>query len=326
MKSLLVTVMKVRKLPRDPKTTQQGATTTKTRTKMIPSFRHFKQLPLELRLQIWHEARTSYVQDEASANTPAIHLCPVFAQGSPGRWIVPSATPPPLVTPLGSANLKLACREANEACSARSATALSRLFDPAIDTLIATDYRQLQSVVESVDLPAWLRDIRHLAIPLTACGYSEYVIMEKTGKALAHLPRLERISYILPDRNKTVDVNESPGQKVLSILQGPKIDDGVGEAESPGFRVHVLREAESQAVRVQCDYWDDPGGACPPSSYQWDVSLDDYLNNVRKYMLQQFSRETGLGHIWNENKKHPQLRIELGACYVGSVHVEMDGA
>ena len=161
-------------------------------------------------------------------------------------------------------------------------------------------------------MPDWFRAIRHIAVPFAGEGYSSYVNIKYLYKAMAQIPCLERISYILPDRRPTVSGTDTPGASVLTTL---KARDGVE------LRV---RSAEHEAVKVHCDYWDDPGGACPPGRIQYDTSLKEYLASREKSILNKFIYdwepfEPGLVRIWNGDKKNPQLRIKIGACYVGRV-------
>lgn len=298
------------------------------------TFTLFRQLPPELRREIWETALDSASPDK--------EVC-VFshAQPQPDGTLLKPLEVHPAYSPLLAT-----CAESRDVALG-SWAAGRRAFDPAQDILYiggdvfsvfvaklcfppgsggsgsgtGTEMSREREVNNSV--PAWVRRIRHLALDLRAARAGLWLPL-----ALENLPCLETVAVVFPRAEGAMDVHASaqvPGHNTNTD----------GESSSSDNRQHrrhvatrVLSARETDAMTIEADYlFETYMGEHP---VQWKKSATEYLQEVvaglrRDVALNVVDAENnndgnnnnnnGVPACWDAETKQLMLKFEA-RCFV----------
>jgi len=140
-----------------------------------PCFKSFPRLPPELRWQIWQHAASS------PPKRPGVCIAP--------KDLNQSLT----VLETGSLGMLLASKEARKIALKFCVT---RKYDPITDILYTHQPRLWRCIHGDNKPPAWVKDVRHLALPLT------YLKLRRFRLMTADFKSMERISVVYPNSSK----------------------------------------------------------------------------------------------------------------------------
>lgn len=245
------------------------------------AFSLFRQLPPELRREIWETALES--------SSPDKEIC-VFACAKPQQ---DGTLLKPLSVHQAYSPLLAACGEARDT-ALESWTPGGRDFDPASDILyIGGDVFNVftsKLCFPGVERPEWVGRIRHLALDLRVARAGLWLPM-----SLEHLPCLETVSVVFPRAEGAMDVHASA-----------EVPNSGGERH---VETRVLGRSETDAMTIEADYlFETYMGEHP---VQWKKSATEYMQEIVSGLRRDVAiNAENLPACWDKENKQLLLNFE----------------
>ncbi|KAK4139252.1 uncharacterized protein C8A04DRAFT_33277 [Dichotomopilus funicola] len=263
------------------------------------TFTLFSRLPADIRQEIWRIAASE------PAYTPGICFFPAPTAGNTTNH------KPGNLTVQEPANINILATNTEAHDIALVSPPITRLYDPAIDILFLRprSFRHFTGHHCSFGGPAWVTEVRHLALGLSITLFLE--------PAIPRLTSLQTLSVVYPAASGTFAFDTDVDPDSLSNGDPDPNNSNFNPRSNQPLRLRRLTPAELDALTIEADYMYQSGQKSFP--IRWTRSGKKHMEMVERglnrYCRPEHVGEDRLSPLWD----HAANR--LGIRYVARVFV-----